>query len=57
VLTVCADTHHISPANIEGLARDMETVAVEAAFDPVAPTRVAVPIIRTHISEPSWRDR
>jgi len=50
VLTVCADTHHISPADIEGLARDMETIAVEAAFDPVAPTRVAVPILGTDVT-------
>jgi hypothetical protein len=50
VLTVCADTHHVSPADNEGLAREVEAIAVAAAFDPLAPTRVSVPIIRTHVT-------
>lgn len=33
-LTVCADTHHLSPAEVEGCLRDMEEVAVAAALDP-----------------------
>ncbi|MEY9863884.1 hypothetical protein ABH935_009537 [Catenulispora sp. GAS73] len=37
VLTMCADTHYLAPAAIEGLARDMETVAVAAALDPAVP--------------------
>jgi hypothetical protein len=39
-LTVCGDTHYLSRADLEACARGMETVAVEAAFDPAAPTRV-----------------
>lgn len=40
---VCADTRHLSPAMNEALAREMETAAVEAAFDAEAPTRVTAP--------------
>jgi hypothetical protein len=39
-LSVCADTHCFSPAGNEALARDMEAIAVAAAFDPAVPTRV-----------------
>lgn len=39
-VVVCADTHRISPARCEALVRAMEAAAVEAAFDPEAPTRV-----------------
>lgn len=39
-LQMCGDTHHVSPAEIEALARTMETVAVEAALDPEAVTGV-----------------
>jgi hypothetical protein len=44
VLTVCADTHHVSPADNEALARTVEAVAVEAAFDPAAHTGVGVSV-------------
>lgn len=40
-LSICADTHRFAPAEIEALAVEMERVAVEAAFDEHAPTRVA----------------
>jgi hypothetical protein len=43
VLNIAADTHHISPAAIEGVARAMEAAAFEAAFDPLAPTGVKAP--------------
>lgn len=36
-----ADTHDLSPANIEALLRGIESVVVEAALDPAAPTAVA----------------
>jgi hypothetical protein len=36
-----ADTHDLSPANIEAFLRGIETVIVEAALDPAAPTAVA----------------
>jgi hypothetical protein len=39
-LAICADTHHLGPADIEALAREMETVTVEAAFNAAAPTAV-----------------
>jgi len=39
-VVVRADTHRISPARCEAVAREMEAAAVEAAFDPEAPTRV-----------------
>lgn len=39
-ILVCADTHHISPAENEALAREVEAAAVEAALDPAALTRV-----------------
>ncbi|GAB3847435.1 condensation domain-containing protein [Dactylosporangium cerinum] len=39
-VTICADTHRLAPADIVALALEMERVAVEAAFDPAAPTRV-----------------
>jgi len=39
-LSICADTHRLGPAQIYALAVEMERVAVEAAFDPAAPTRV-----------------
>ena len=42
-LAVCMDTHRMGPAEIEALAREMERVCVEAAFDPAAPTAVAQP--------------
>jgi hypothetical protein len=35
-----ADTHYLSPANIEAFLRGIETVLVEAALDPAAPTAV-----------------
>ena len=44
MLIVSADTHYVSPADNEGLARDMESIAVEALFDPAAPTRVSAPV-------------
>lgn len=40
-VTVCADTRHVSPADNEALAREMEAAATEAAFDATASTRVA----------------
>ncbi|MEV4516047.1 condensation domain-containing protein [Dactylosporangium sp. NPDC049525] len=39
-VSICADTHRFAPADIWTLAVEMERVAVEAAFDPAAPTRV-----------------
>ncbi len=35
------DTAYLSPADGEALLRGMESVAVEAALDPSAPTRVS----------------
>jgi hypothetical protein len=31
---ICADTHYVSPADMQACVREMETVAVAAAFDP-----------------------
>jgi hypothetical protein len=42
VVIVSADTHYVSLADNEGIARDMEAIAIEAAFDPAAPTGVAM---------------
>jgi hypothetical protein len=39
-VSICADTHRCGPAQIEALAREMEAVTVEAAFDGAAPTGV-----------------
>ena len=39
-VSVCADTHRLGPDDIEALAREMEAVTVEAAFDGSAPTGV-----------------
>jgi hypothetical protein len=39
-ITVCADTHYLSPPDVEALVWGIEAVAVEAAFDPDAPTGV-----------------
>jgi hypothetical protein len=44
-LSICADTHRLGPAQIYALAVEMERVAVEAAFDPAAPTRVSAPAL------------
>ena len=41
VLIVSADTWHVAPADNEGLARDMEALAVAAAADPAVSTGVA----------------
>ena len=46
-VTVCADTRHVSPADNEALAREMETAAAEAAFDANASTRVKAPAPNT----------
>lgn len=35
------DTDYVSPANMEALARQLEAVVVEAAYNPLAPTGVA----------------
>lgn len=51
LVIVRADTHYISPADNEGLAREMETVAVEAFLDPAAPTRVETPVGASHVGE------
>jgi hypothetical protein len=37
---IWADTHQLAPAQIQACARELEAVAVEAAFDAKAPTRV-----------------
>lgn len=42
-VTANFDTHHISPSDLEWLLQEFETVAVEAAFDGAAPTRVPAP--------------
>jgi len=39
-LAVWADTHRLSPAEIEACGRELESVTVEAALDPAAPTGV-----------------
>jgi hypothetical protein len=41
-VSICADTHHLGPAEIEALALELEAVMVEAAFDATAPTGVRV---------------
>lgn len=47
---IWADTHRLSPADIEACARELEAVTVEAAFDAAAPTRVrphrVTPVVR-----------
>ena len=43
LLTLMADTHVVSPADMERCLREMEAIMVEAAFDPSAPTRVPGP--------------
>ena len=40
-LHILADTHHHSPGQLEALVRDMEAIAVAAAFDPRTPTTPA----------------
>lgn len=40
LLIVSADTHYFPPAHFEALARGIEAVAIEAALDPAAPTKV-----------------
>jgi len=37
-----ADTHYLSPANIEAFLRAIEAVIIEAALDPAAPTAVGL---------------
>ncbi len=44
VLKPCGDTHRVSPADLEALARTMEAVAVEAALDPAAVTAVSAAV-------------
>jgi len=39
-LTICGDTHFVSPADMEACVRGMEAIIVEASFDGEAPTRV-----------------
>lgn len=39
-IAIQMDTHFLSPADGEAFIREMEAVAVEAAYDPAAPTRV-----------------
>lgn len=39
-VAIQADTHCLSPAGMEAFLRGMEAVALEAAFDRAAPTRV-----------------
>ena len=41
LLVVSADTHYFPPAHFESLARGIEEVAIEAAVDPAAPTKVS----------------
>ncbi|MFC7483553.1 hypothetical protein ACFQX7_31005 [Luedemannella flava] len=43
-IDICADTRRLGPAGIEALAREIEAVAVEAAVDADAPTRVGAPV-------------
>jgi len=40
LLVVSGDTHFLSPVDTEGLAWDIEAIAVEAMFDPAVPTLV-----------------
>jgi hypothetical protein len=42
LLIISADTYHFPPAQFETLVRGIEDVAIEAAFDPAAPTKVAM---------------
>jgi hypothetical protein len=37
---MCCDTHAVSPADLEAIARGMESVLVEAALDPAARTGI-----------------
>jgi hypothetical protein len=37
--TICADTHHLSPEHMQACVREMEAVAVAAAFDPAVKAR------------------
>jgi hypothetical protein len=46
VLTLCADTHCLAPAGIEGVVRDMEAIAIAAALDPAVPTGVTAAVFR-----------
>lgn len=48
VLIVSADTHHVSPADNEGLARDMEEFGVRAAFDAEVPTDDTARLLGSH---------
>jgi hypothetical protein len=43
-LTICGDTHHVSPADMQACVRGMEALTIEAALDPT--TRVRVPLGR-----------
>jgi len=38
---LAADTHFFPPAHFKALVRGMQDVAIEAALDPTAPTKVA----------------
>jgi hypothetical protein len=40
-LTICADTHYVSPADMQACVRGMETLTIAAALDPT--TRVRLP--------------
>jgi hypothetical protein len=42
-MSVFTDTHRIAPAGVEACVREMEALAVAAAFDPAVPTRVGPP--------------
>jgi uncharacterized hydantoinase/oxoprolinase family protein len=35
-VTVCADTHRLTPAGIEALAREIESVTLDAAAESIA---------------------
>ena len=39
-LRICGDTHRFAPAQIEALARELETIVVDAAFDTALPTGI-----------------
>jgi hypothetical protein len=39
-LTICADTHVMSPTDMSACVHGMEAIIVEASFDPAAPTGV-----------------
>jgi hypothetical protein len=45
-LSIWADTHRLSPTDIERFARELEAVTVEAALDPAAATGVAADAVR-----------